>query len=97
MTTLHFNKFCLSQREAACTRREPFSGLSFGMGSFSLRETGAEKFRVEHCVDRPVDTQIDLGGRPLEQSSTLGIPVCRSEYSVVESTSATLFLGSFAF
>ena len=47
----------------------PLSGLSFGISSFSLRDTGAEKFRVEHCVNRPVDTQINLGGRLLEHSS----------------------------
>ncbi len=56
----------------------PFSGLSFGISSFSLKETGAEKLRVEHCVDRPVDTQIDLGGQILEHSSTCFF--CRSVF-----------------
>ncbi len=40
----------------------PFSGLSFGMNSFSLRETGAEKLKVKEPNVRRRSEQIDLGG-----------------------------------
>ncbi len=51
-TTLNLNQFCISQREATHTRREPFSGLSVGMSSFSERHRGWEKDQIGRPLDQ---------------------------------------------
>ncbi len=82
----------LSLSERSCSNQKRAFWPLFGISSFSLRERQGLRNSGLNIVSTGLSTQIDLGGRPLEHSSTSDAPIRRKSQHT--KSTGVPFLGS---